>query len=300
MKRFILNSIICFCTFLLIWGIAEYAKEKIYLPNAYSYKYKYVKSNPSIKTLLIGHSHFENSINPYLMGDSIYNFAITGRRWIFWDVKLMEQLVPTMQNLRVVIFPLGYAFPYESPHFQPLSDAIKDNIYKYGKNMHVTYDRFPDNYWYKSSLFYNDMKIRFWREKNQDRLGYYKLEGQCAEWETDQNVDTNVFEGDTAELCYKEFCQYLTQLAKICYDNNIRFIAVTCPCADCYVKNTREQGIQNLYALIDSVREYYPIEYFNYLDDEEFRADSIYYNCSHLNSIGADKFAIRLKNDLGL
>ena len=58
--------------------------------------------------------------------------------------------------------------------------------------------------------------------------------------------------------------------------------------------------MNNLYALIDSVRAYYPIEYKNYLDDAEFRADSLYYNSSHLNSIGADKFAIRVKEDFGL
>ena len=283
-----------------IWCVAEYAKEKIYLPNAYSYKYKHVKGNSSIKTLLIGHSHFENSINPYLMGDSIYDFAITGRGWIYWDVKLAEQLFHTMPNLKYVLFPLGYAMPYKSPHFQPLSDLIKENIYQYGKNMHVMYDRFPENYWYKSSLVRNDMKIHFWREKNQDKLGYYKLEGQSEECATDQNVDPNIYEGEVAQLCLNEYKEYFIQLAKICNENNIRFIAVTCPCADSYIQNTRPQGIKNLYDLVDSVRTYYPIEYYNYLDDPEFRADSLYYNCSHLNSIGADKFAIRLKNDLGL
>ena len=300
MRRFLIDSVVCFCIFILIWSIAEYSKEKIYLPNAYSYKYKYVKGNPSIKTLLIGHSHFENSINPYLMGDSIYDYAISGRRWIYWDVKLAEQIIPTMPNLKTIIFPLGYVMPYESPHYQPLSDVIKDNIYQYGKFMHVTYDRFPENYWYKSALVHNDMKIHFWREKNQDKLGYYKLEGQCDEWQTDQNTTSDIFKGDIAHQCYSEFKEYFIQLAKICYDNNIRFIAVTCPCADCYVQNTRPQGIKNLCDLVDSVRAYYPIEYFNYLNDPEFRADSLYYNCSHLNSIGADKFAIRLKYDLGL
>ena len=67
-----------------------------------------------------------------------------------------------------------------------------------------------------------------------------------------------------------------------------------------FFSSTCEQGIKNLYDLVDSVSVYYPIEYFNYLNDQEFRADSLYYNCSHLNTIGADKFAIRLKEDLGL
>ena len=44
----------------------------------------------------------------------------------------------------------------------------------------------------------------------------------------------------------------------------------------------------------------YDITFRYYLDDEEFRADSLYYNCSHLNSIGADMFALRVKQDFGL
>jgi len=44
----------------------------------------------------------------------------------------------------------------------------------------------------------------------------------------------------------------------------------------------------------------YPIEFKDYLRDEAFRADSVYYNCSHLNSIGADAFALKVKNDFGL
>ena len=53
-------------------------------------------------------------------------------------------------------------------------------------------------------------------------------------------------------------------------------------------------------SIIDSVRLYYPIEYKNYMNDEEFRADSIYFDSSHLNSIGADMFAKRIKLDFNL
>jgi len=300
MRKFLQDIIICFMFFMTIWVVAEISKEKIYIPNGYSYKYKQVKGNPSIKTLLIGHSHFERCINPYLMGDSVYVFAINGRRWIYWDLRLAEQIIPTMSNLQTVIFPLGYDMPYESPHYRNLTDIDKECIYQYTKNMHVKYDRFPQNYLYGSALISNNMKITWWHEKNQDPLGYYKLEGHSSRWEIDQNVRPDVYMGDIAKLCYQEYQQYLIALAKVCTDYNIRFIVVTCPCADCYVKNTRKEGVDNLYALIDSVRIHYPVEYINYMDDAEFRADSLFYNSSHLNAIGADKFAIRVKNDFQL
>jgi hypothetical protein len=190
--------------------------------------------------------------------------------------------------------------PYSSWHYRGLRDIDKDYAYYYARYMDTYYDRFPENIYLSSALIANKMGPKYWKNTPQDSLGYSPQYGQDDKWEAENNVSPTIFEGDTAAYCYKEFRLYLTQLAKICYDNNIRFVAVTCPCADVFVNNTRNQGIRNLYDLVDSVAVYYPIEYYNYLDDEEFRADSIYYNCSHLNSLGADKFALRLKKDLGL
>lgn len=300
MKRLFVDICIGVIVFCIVWIVAEYAMTRANVLNNYSYKYRYVKDNSAIKTLLIGHSHFENSINPYLMGDSVFDFAISGRRWIYWDAKLAEQLFPTMQNLKTIVFPLGYALPYESPHYQVHSEVKKFYMYMYTKYMDIPYDVFPQNYIYKSALLNNKLGFKYWIDKPQDSLGYEKCEGQLPNFRSSLEETNILWNSDTTALCYNEFKEYFIQLAKTCYENNIRFIVVTCPCADCYVANTCEQGIKNLYALVDSVAAHYPIEYYNYLDDDEFRADSIYYNCSHLNSIGADMFALRVKEDFGL
>lgn len=301
MKRFIINIYVGVVVFCATWISAEIIMAHANIVNDYSYKYNYVKNNPAIKTLLIGHSHFDNSINPYLMGDSVFDFAISGRRWIYWDTKLAEQLFPTMPNLKTVIFPFGYAMPYESPHYEKeWSEGRKEYMYMYTKYMNIPYDRFPQNLVYRSALLSNKMGIKYWTNNHVDSLGYNKMEGRSPYFE-EWVIETNIpWESDTVHMCYNEYKDYFIQLAKVCHENNIRLVAVTCPCANCYVSNTCERGIKNLYDLIDSVHAYYPIEYYNYLNDPEFREDSLYYNCSHLNSIGADKFAIRLKTDIGL
>ncbi len=299
MKRFIVNIGLGVVAFMVMWFIAEYTMYHADICNKYSYKYNYVKGNPAIKTLLIGHSHFENSINPYMMGDSVFDFAISGRRWIYWDMKLAEQLFPTMPNLKTVIFPLGYRMPYESPHYIEHSVFGMDyNLYMYSRYMHCPYDVFPDNIKYQSALLSNRMGVKYWQSIEVDSLGYEKVEGMRDLW--DEDFPINFYEGEIAAKCYQEFIEYFIQLAKVCYDNDIRFVVITCPCADLYLAKIREQGIKQLYDLIDSVAAHYPIEYYNYMDDAEFRADSLYFNCSHLNSSGADKFAIRVKNDLKL
>lgn len=299
MKKFILNVFIGIIVFIVTWVIAETLMAHISIVNEYSYKYKYVIKNPTIKTLLIGHSHFHYGVNPKLMGEGVFNFAIAGR-WIYYDAELLPRIIPYMPNLETVIFPLGYPMPYASWHYRGLRDIDKDYAYYYARYMDIYYDYFPQNIYLSSALIANKMEPKYWKDAHIDSLGFSPQYGQGDAWEAENNVSPTIFEGDTAINCYKEFCQYFKQLAKVCHDNNIRFIAVTCPCADVFIKNTCEQGVKNLYDLVDSVASYNPVEYYNYLDDEEFRADSIYYNCSHLNSIGADIFTLRLKKDLGL
>lgn len=113
-------------------------------------------------------------------------------------------------------------------------------------------------------------------------------------------IPSDMLTSPTWRQCYDEYIGYLISIAKVCYDNNVRFITITCPCSNNYIKKTCSQDINNLYSIVDSISRYYPIEYRCYLLDDEFRADSIYHDSWHLNSIGADKLALRVKNDFDL
>ena len=196
--------------------------------------------------------------------------------------------------------PIGYHHIYNSLHNDGLSATDEEYAYKYSKYMHAYYDRFPESLYLRSALWCNRMGTKYWQDEPVDSLGYDKLYGHEGKWKETHNVPVDMLSKPNAKENYHEYKQYLIQLAKICYDNHVRLIAVTCPCSDYYVNNTSKEGIKNLNDLIDSVRIYYPIQYKNYIDDSEFREDSIYFNSSHLNWIGADKFALRIKNDFNL
>ena len=89
MKRFLSLVLIGFMVFLPISLFLEFYQAK--RVNMFSYKRDYMDKNAeSIKTLLLGNSYMENSINPHLMGDSVFDLAISGR-WIYYDVKLLEK-----------------------------------------------------------------------------------------------------------------------------------------------------------------------------------------------------------------
>lgn len=300
MKKFIIDIFLGLLSFCLIWLPFEYTIAHLGVSNNYSYKYNYTKDNPHIKTLFIGSSHFENGVNPYLLGDSVFDFAIGGRVWMYWDAVLMERLIPTLPNLKNVVFPLGYESAYVSPHYQPnYLEHVKDPIYMYTKYMDVPFDRTPQKYKYYSALLNNKMGLKYWIDEKVDSLGYAPRFGQMSNWKELHNMATDI-DSEVSKLCFDENRRYLMKIAMVCKENNIRLIVVTSPCANCYVQNTNSQGVKNLYDMIDSIAAYYPIEYYNYLNDAEFREDSIYYNSSHLNSFGADFFARRLKKDMGL
>lgn len=296
MKRFLLALAIgCFSLFVFS-GIIEYCQLRV--GNNYSYKYWYMEEHhDKISTLLLGNSTIENAINPQLIGDSTFNLA-SSYRWIYYDFQLLDKYISDMPNLKQVIFGMNYPNPFhQSYHF---SDSDKNDYEKhmYEKFMHIKYDD-NSNHWLGLFRGYIDYRSLFVGHLC-DSLGYEAVEGQSALWKTEHNIDPNVIYNEHAQEELAEFTNYLKDMARLCHLHKVRFIVITPPCHDSYNVNVRQEGLDILHRIIENVRSEYPVEYIDYLQEEDYRADSIYYNCSHLNSVGADIFALRVKKDFGL
>ena len=276
--------------------------------NACSNKFNYLKKNQeSIITLMLGNSLIENSLNPRLLGNSVFDLAISSR-WIYYDKELLEKYIGEMPRLKNVVFGMGYAVPFwRSYHFPEEANNLGRNFvsnqkYMYEKFMNIQYDKAPYFYWFgfvrgyidKETLFKKGIKIK------EDYDGYDPLAGQTDDWQTNQNINPNIIFNPHAKEQIAEYTEYLKKMAQLCNTHGVRFIVITPPCHDSYIVNVRQEGLDILHGMIEEVRAEYPIEYIDYLQDEEFRADSIYFNCSHLNSFGADMFALRVKKDFGL
>ncbi len=105
--------------------------------------------------------------------------------------------------------------------------------------------------------------------------------------------------GDSSLYKYvDEYTDYLKEIAKVCMENNVRLVVVTTPCYETYLRDVTQDGVSTCFSIIEKVRKDYPIDYYHYLDDMDFRSDSLYYDCSHLNHIGAEVFTERLKRDI--
>lgn len=278
-----------------------------HIPNTYNQKYNYVlEHQDEISILLMGNSYFENSLNPTSLNDSAFDFAISGR-WIYWDKELLKHFVPQMQNLHTVIFPMGYRWAFEpSPHIKQsgksASEFLYTQIYPYEKYMHIWYDRVPDKYLQWLAILNRTSEYSIFSAKRhaKDWNGHFPFIGQSPCWKTEQQVEPGIVNNPHITESIAEYTKYMQDMAKLCHEHNVRFIVVTPPCHDSFVENTRPEGIATLHQIIEDVRKEYPIEYKDYLQDSAYRADSLYFNCSHLNSIGATKFGAQIKADFNL
>lgn len=298
MKNFLWHILWGGCLFLVLFFFIESVIIPN-IPNEYSYKYDYINArSDEISILLIGNSYFENSVNPNIIGDSCFDLASSGR-WIGYDHQLIERFVPKMQNLHTVIYPLGYKIPFIG--YYPESWSSVDFYHE--KYMHVYYDHFPYNFYRWFAIKYSD-RIGFkpWgRTFAPTWKGDLLCEGHTNEnWKNEQNISPEIINLHEVNQNIANYKEHLTDIARICNQNNVRFIVVTPPCHDSFNDNVRREGIDTIFSIVEDVRKLNPLEYKSYLFDDEFRADSLYYNCSHLNRIGANKFALRLKEDFDL
>lgn len=300
MKQFLWTIAIGGIAFFVLCGVVEFYQPQV--DNNYSYKYWYMENHRhKVVTLVLGDSYMENAINPSLMGEGTFTLA-SSSRWIYYDDKLLEKYISDMPNLKQVVLGMGYKPPYfKSYHYQLDSNEREKNEhekYMYEKFMHVGYDD-NSNHWlglYRGYIDYRTLMSNLLC----DSLGYERVDGQSVIWQTEHNVDPNVIYNEYAKEQIAEYTGYLKDMARLCHLHKVRFIVITPPCHNSYNVNVKKEGLDILHGIIENVRSEYPVEYIDYLQDERYRADSLYYNCSHLNSIGADIFALRVKEDFGL
>ena len=306
MKRFIIDTI---CVFALISiGFVCIELALIHVNNEYSYKQHYMHEHrEDVSCLILGHSHTAWGINPHLL-DSAFNLAKSARP-LYYDVKLAEEWIPKMPKLKTVIISHGYDFPWGffNLHYWD-EDWKKETVYMHYKYMNISFIETPYDCLLHSALFSDHVAYDNFADEpigidTYDSLGFVwhgKTIHQGEDWQQDDMVHVKNIGADSLYIYVQEYTQHMSEIAKVCYENKVRFVMVTTPCYESYLQQTSAIGLQTLYDIVDSIKLYYPVEYHNYIADEEFRADSLYYDCSHLNYLGAEKFTHRIKQDLGL
>lgn len=284
------------------------------IPNEYSYKRKYVEEQgDKIKVLILGHSLTANGVDPELLGDSVFNMAISARRH-YYDAVIAERYVPTLKNLKCVIWPLGYNQQYAS-YIYPCTSFQKDKRsrelhlivqWSYEKYFEIFYGSYiPFAHW--SGLIYNPSTLSIGNIKGAltgdyyfTDLGYVELLDRERNWQEKQLPFHPEYDNPNAQLAKQEGLNSMKRIADVCRKAGVRLIVITTPCYKTFLERTTERGMAEMQECVDTMRSVYPeMEYYNFIDDSRF-SDDDFYNSSHIYGSGVTKFCKILKQIIGL
>ena len=312
MKKFLLKFGLFYALFLGTVVVIELIL--LIQPNIYSYKRSYIERNlDNIKILIMGHSHFEEGIAPYIIrnDDSLFNFAIAGQVMLYTD-KLVQKYIPQMNHLETVILPFrygdGYVFKKRINEPKRKDNSQRCMYYKY---MHISVNQTTD-WLYWSELM--NSKMNFWKRLTADKdkcavgwgislslteldslKGFVPLnpDNRKEGW---QKVNLPVeIDYSVRETSYRNS---LESIAKLCQDKGVRLVLITCPWNKESQQLLTEYGINEMRVFTDSLINKYPVvEYYNYLFDGRF-IDDDFYDATHLNRNGAEKFSNILKKEI--
>lgn len=280
MKNFIRDTLVTLAIGLVLAWVLSLAKPNYEKLNNFTYKRYFIEHNAdSIKILLLGNSLFENGINPHVLGDSVFDLAISARI-TYYDVVLAQRYFPSMKNLKVCLFPMGYNLSLDPTSHQYA--CIRDHYIWMDIEPPTEYcDKVTKKPWLHYTLFRN--------ARSCDAAGYDTLLS-----------DKNLEKIELTQYRTDEFRKHLTTLAQICTDKGVRLVVITPPCYLAAIDGISSEGIELMHTVVDSVASLYPIEYKDYLCDSTFQKKELYFNANHLNHQGATLFAQRVKDDLGL
>ena len=293
MKTFIHDTLYIFLICIGLILPIEIATRLIQLNNIYSTKYFYMETRSSeIKTLLLGSSLFEFSFNSNIIGDSTFNLAMCGRV-SFYDAQLLEKYIDKMPNLKVILFPIHYALDNPCNYYD--SREKEAYVYHYYKYMKISTPGSMYLYYMPKVTFLWEKKNSgtFFNVSNLDETGYVRIDTKIT-------TVPHPIERRYTQAYSTPFINNFERIAQLCYEHQIRLIAVTPPATDVYLKYTTPEGLSQLNDIIERIQKVYPIEYHNYLSDSAFREYNFYCDETHLNHLGATKFAERVKNDFKL
>lgn len=286
MRRFLTDIL---CTLLLFTVICT-TIEPLFssADNDYSFKYgQLVDRSDKIKYLLLGNSLFANSFNPHVLGDSTLCVASQSRT-LNYDAALLRNHIENLTNIEAVLIPM-------SGHLFAIGKDNDDYVrFCHRRYFHLAAEgKIYDN----SALFTGQMRLGLLNSKHDcDSAGYSPVhrtwDGLCHPFVHPKTATT---------LSNRpHYARYLTEIAALCHENDVRLIVVTPPATRIYEERLSDSIMAAMRAVVASVSAHYPICYHCYHGDKQFTADSLYSDDLHLNHTGATLFAQRVKEDFGL
>lgn len=273
------------------------------IPNSYSYKYNFVKTNgDKIQALAIGHSQLYDGFKPESFYLPSFNLCNSAQSYVD-SYYLLCELLQDMPNLKVVIIPIGYY----NVGVIGNDSCLTDRCCYYHKYMNIDYDgRVPLKYRLEC---FDPMrageKISQYYFHHTDIVGCDLMGRRNTHYLRDREHKlghSNLLEEYTKKTNdYHKFCiedeYYLFQTFKLLMKRNISIVLVSPPYYwDCGFKNVNKEQKRFIRDYMDKLcKDFSYIHYLNLESDTTYKYDD-FYNETHLSEIGAEKFTKRISN----
>lgn len=272
------------------------------IPNSYSYKYNYVKTQgDSIKILAIGHSQIYDGFDPIVFGNVAFNMGNSSQEFVD-DYYILKELLDDMPNLKVVIMPLGYSDVSSSGTMEKISER---GTY-YHEYMSIDYDgQLPFKYRFecinipKAFRKIFDYYVRHKDIVGCDSLGrrnMYKLEDRT--WNLEDNKVIYKYynlNGNSDFVLRGE--AYLIRIIDLLKERHIIPLLVSTPYYSDSKKDINQSQQLFINTYISSFVRKKKVLYMNYQYSPLF-SDRDFYDEAHLSEYGAYKFSLLIKSNL--
>ncbi len=276
------------------------------VPNRYSYKYKYLDQHcDEIKVLLLGNCHIEDALNPKILGDSIFNTAISGRE-IIYDAELAKQFIPRMKNLKTVIIQFDYrSFGLGREKRNPRDHKKHGGFQSTFKCMYTKYMKIHvDGWWYWSEILNSELnyKTRIWLPYKGaiecDTLGFVQLMDSTKYeawqyWDLPRLYDTTIPVDQTK---YDELYRCYRTIADLAASKGARLMLLVTPMLHTYQEDMVPEVEDEMTVFVERLQKEFPnVEYYDFTRDDRFFPED-FHDASHLGESGTVKFSQIVRN----
>ena len=266
------------------------------IPNSYSYKYDYIKLHgDKIQALAIGHSQLYDGIMPEVFSVPSFNLCNSDQNYAD-DYYLLQELLPDMPNLKIVVLPIGYMNVTDVK----FDNGLTERSCYYHEYMGLGYDgHLPLGYRFECFMPYKALnKVVSYYCFHEDIVGCDSL-GRRTEhylrYRKNLVGDERIIRGytchehDVKNLCIK-YENYLKRTLNLLTAKGISVVMVSPP----YYWNSERQRVNKEQVLfldkyMAGLSADYPIKYLDLENDTTYSYDD-FFDETHLSEKGAEKF----------
>lgn len=299
MRRFLKNVLVFGCIMLVLAIIGELIVRRI--ESSYNTKNREIRERgEAVNTLILGSSHTYYGLIPEELGDSVFNLANISQSPEY-DLALLNYYMPYLGNVKRLIVPISY-FTYRDPRMEDGDEWKLAIPYKTRMGLDLHSDFSIYNLEIADFDVYKGRLANIFLRKPSNRstesgfgLGY-DIEHRDPLW---KNEGAHHAERHTqAPGRFESVLETQDSLMRMAHEHGWEVIFITTPASEAYTAFLDPSQEAEMLAGADSLQKRYGVRYFNFLRDKRF-GDDDFYDADHLNSDGAAKFSLILRDSLG-